>query len=229
MVSIPYNVLFEQYYKHDSIKGTYQFTYTLDKEVIDIINAKPLCNICNKNKSTHIIDKTIVCSECMLQIKSNNIENLDDIFLSIKQELIRKIPNIDIPFKAFFYSKINFNLELDDKNLLELSKIINPVNNDGGNTRTIMNLFNILNIKFNHTMIDTNCDVSLFPSYFKDSNEKIHIITSNNDFPMILVKNNNIPLKIGKYKLCAASITTNGHVVCGLLCIFIFCSDIFSM
>ena len=36
MVSIPYNVLFEQYYKHDSIKGTYQFTYTLDKEVIDI-------------------------------------------------------------------------------------------------------------------------------------------------------------------------------------------------
>jgi hypothetical protein len=218
IINFPYDKSYEEYYNHDSIKDIYHFTYMVDKEIIDIINVKPPCPMCKKNKSSHVIDKTIVCDECMLQLPSHNVKNLDDILLHIKQQLISKIPNIDIPFKAFFYGKLNLNLELDDKSLLELSKIINPKNNDGGNTKFIMTLFNILKIKFNHTMIDTNCDVSLFPSYLKNSNEKIHIITSDNDFPLILVKNHNIPLKIGKYKLYAACIVANGHAVCGLLC-----------
>jgi hypothetical protein len=205
---------FEDYYIEKD--GKLLFNYILPDDIIEIINTNSICTECNRNIAL------IKSSDKMLCIKCFELYNEDGIkivkIVDIKRDIILKQPNINIPFKALIYGRTNKNLDFDDKGLLEISKILNPISVDDGHTHNIMSLFDTLKCKYRHIIIDMNMNTKMFPLYFNNITDDIVIMTTKNWTQIVLGKDTKLPLRINGYKLQAASIGSNEHIVCGLLC-----------
>lgn len=204
---------FEDYYRASDDKLL--FNYVLPDNIIEIINRDSECNECGDIAVYKSSDR-MLCSNCSKSYHADGkkLEKMEDI----KRKEILEEPNIDLPFKALFYGRLNKNLDFDDKGLLELSKILNPLGFDGGTSNNIIKLFDILKCKYTHIIIDMKLNTKMFPLYFNNISKPIFIMTGMNNTPIIFNKDSNLPLNINGYKLYAAGIASNMHVVCGLLC-----------
>ena len=204
---------FEDYYRVSDDKLL--FNYMLPDNMIEIINRDSVCNKC-RNIAEYKFSDIMLCHSCSKSYYEDGkkLEKIEDI----KRKEIFEEPNIDIPFKALFYGRLNKNLDFDDKGLLELSKILNPISLDGGTSNNIIKLFDIMKCKYTHIIIDMKLNTKMFPVYFNNISEPIFIMTGMNNTPIVFGKDMSLPLKINGYKLCAAGVASNVHVVCGLLC-----------
>jgi hypothetical protein len=215
MARIKYDKIFKNYYNYSDNKLL--FSYILPNNIIEIINRDNICTQCyNRNIDLYKISDMRLCYECSSIHRADGMKL--DMIEDDKRTEILKLPNIDIPFKALFYGRIHNNLDFDDKGLLELSKLLNPVGKDSGYSTNIMHLFDILKCQYKHIVIDTYMNTKMFPLYFNNITDDIVIITSKKLSALIFGKDSKLPLKINGYKLHAAAIMSNGHVVCGLLC-----------
>jgi len=116
-----------------------------------------------------------------------------------------------IPFQAFFYRRIHGKLNLDNRVLLELSKLINMMKTDAGFISNISRLLSFLQIP---------CDV--YDQIDYSMNElRANVLQSTQPFvliKLILSDEESIPLQIGNYKLHAAGLRSPEHAVAGLMC-----------
>jgi len=133
------------------------------------------------------------------------------------------------PILAFLYGKINYNLELDDRNINDLSKLIVSKSKGGGNAIRILRLLNILDPDNEYyetvhlTNIYTLNDGYKLLNKITDSIELatkemiifygIDIYIGNYSLAKSIIRSDETT-----YKLYAVSFGTIKHVIVGLMC-----------
>ena len=138
--------------------------------------------------------------------------------LSHYEELRKSIPlsTFSVPFKAFFYARLQSNLHLDDKNLLSLSKLLNPSTEDGAHSYLIKNLFDILSLPYQYYKIQDENKKDFVPfvlDCLERSTKKFILIGE-----YMYCGKDSLPKQVGEYKLEAAGINSSEHAIIGLHC-----------
>jgi hypothetical protein len=161
-------------------------------------------------------------------IDGANKSDVENHYLELRKKVNANV--FSDPFKAFFYNRLGkgYNLHgntlfLDDKVLLSLSKLINPVKDDGGHSDLIYRLFDILSLPYEyHKMSLEKLGGTLYAEYapsikeYLNKSTKQFVLICSND--TMYCGKDSLPLQVGSYHLEAAGINSMGHAIIGLHC-----------
>jgi hypothetical protein len=139
-------------------------------------------------------------------------DDVESHYLHLRRTLDPKI--FSEPFKAFFYARLNSSLYLDDKCLLHLSKLLNPITIDAGSNRFIRYLFDILSIDYDYYENENANDFVPSIIEFLNNSTKQFVLISR----IIYCGKYSIPLQINNYHLESAGLSSFDHSIIGLHC-----------